>query len=374
MEHQDISILTTEHKQEIEMLKTSEQINILSTPQQLSSPRFCAFSNLESNVLESEQRSKSATKLSGLIVLYLIFMTVEIIGGMKANSLAVLTDALHLLSDVASVSISLFTIWASSWKPTSRQSFGFDRLEVLGALTSVLLIWLISGILIYEAINRILHEMAMVNGKIMFAVAAFGFLINLIMITWLGHNHIHHGHACLHEDHDHEKEAECAATAEESTGLVSSSLKESNTLNINLQGPYLHAMADLIQSIGVMIAGGIIWAKPNWLAVDLICTLIFSVFVLSTTISMLRDIFGILTERTPSEIDPVMLEKGLRCIEGVNAVLDLHVWSITTGKIVLVCHIVAEPGVKSNEILHKIRDYCEKTYRIHHVTIQVEQE
>ncbi|RVW56645.1 Metal tolerance protein B [Vitis vinifera] len=129
-------------------------------------------------------------------------------------------------------------------------------------------------------------------------------------------------------------------------------------------------MADLIQSVGVMVAGGIIWAKPEWLMVDLVCTLCFSVLVLTTTLTMLRNIFSILMERAPIEIDIAGLENGLKSIKGVQDVHDLHVWAITVGKVVMSCHVIAEPGATSSEILGDIRDYCEKTYRILH-TIQV---
>ncbi|KAE8711436.1 Metal tolerance protein B [Hibiscus syriacus] len=314
-------------------------------------------------------------------------MLVEIIGGVKANSLAVMTDAAHLLTDVAGFSISLFTVWASAWTATSYQSFGFNRLEVLGALLSVQLIWLISALLIYEAVDRILHEHGKVNGALMFAVAAFGFFINLVMVLWLGHDHTHH--ACggtdqhqqhdhdhdldhHHHKHDHERGKPSELTEDEETNLVPSSTKTNKILNINLQGAYLHIMADLIQSVGVMIAGAVIWIKPEWLIVDLLSTLIFSTFALSTTLPMLRDIFTILMERTPRDINIDMLESGIKGINGVHNIHDLHVWAITVGKLVLSCHVEAEPGTSSNEILRQISDYCEKTYEIRHITIQIE--
>ncbi|GAV78314.1 Cation_efflux domain-containing protein [Cephalotus follicularis] len=315
-------------------------------------------------------------KLSGLIIFYLMVMVVEIVGGVKANSLAVITDAAHLLTDVAGFSISLFTVWASGWEATPNQSFGFSRLEVLGALLSVQLIWLISGVLFYEAIDRILHKNTKVNGAIMLAIASLGFFINLIMVTWLGHDHTYHAcdhdHHHHHHHHHHEGEGLVAGSEEEETDLVSSYPVKTKILNINIQGAYLHVMADLIQSAGVMIAGGIIWAKPQWLVVDLICTIVFAAFALSTTLPMLRNIFGILMERTPSEINVSRLQSDLRCIKGIQGVHDLHVWAITVGKIALSCHVVAESGASSIEILCKIRDYCERTHKIHHVTVQIE--
>ncbi|KAM6597224.1 hypothetical protein CsatA_007748 [Cannabis sativa] len=364
---EEVSILSADDpRQEIELTIASEKINLLPTPAQLSCTCVCAFSKQEHKSLDSEERTKSATKLCGLILFYLLVMIVEIVGGLKANSLAVITDAGHLLTDIVGFSISLFSVWASGWKPTPQQSFGYHRLEILGALVSVQLIWLISGFLIYEAVGRILHKINSVNGILMFGVAAFGFVVNFVMVIWLGgHHHNHSHHSCPHSHHDHEhsheKEEICASTAE-----------KTRTMNINVQGAYLHVMVDMIQSVGVMIAGAIIWAKPDWLVVDLICTFIFSIISLSTTISMLRNIYGILMETTPSEINITRLENDLKNIKGVQDVHDLHVWALTVGKIVLSCHVIADPAVNSSLLIYKIKDHCEKAYRIHHVTIQIE--
>ncbi|XP_017233389.1 metal tolerance protein B [Daucus carota subsp. sativus] len=301
-------------------------------------------------------------------------MVVEIVGGLEANSLAVLTDAAHLLSDIAGFSISLFTVWASGWEATSQQSFGFHRLEVLGAFLSVELIWFISGTLIYAAVERMFHKNEMVNGKLMFVVAAFGCFINLVMVLWLGHGH-DHGHVHSHHhghDHNHDHpHTEC--TEEEIKTLVPNSPVKTRKRNLNIQGAYLHVITDLIQTIGVMVAGLIIWAKPEWIVVDLICTLIFAIVALSTTLPMLTNIYCILIESTPSEINIDRLEHDLKYMEGVKDVHDMHVWSITVGKNVLACHVIVEAGVSSNECIHRLTDYCQTVYGIQHVTIQIEE-
>ncbi|KAJ8750460.1 hypothetical protein K2173_015600 [Erythroxylum novogranatense] len=366
MESDEVPVLISEHLNNIEMVTTSEENTVLPIASHCNS--ICAFSRLEHSSLESQERKKIAFKLFGLIVFYLIAMAIEIVGGLKANSLAVLTDAAHLLTDIAGLLVSLLAVWASGWEATPHHSFGFSRLEVLGALLSMGSIWLISGILTKQAVDRILNRSARVKGGLMFVVAAFGFIINLIMVIWLGHEHSHH--AC-HHHHHHVHNLE-GGDEEENAQLVSTSLPNKN-LNINIQGAYLHAMADLFQSVGVMIAGALIWAKPNWFAVDLICTVLFSAFALCTTLPMLRDIYSILMNMTPEEINVGSLEKGIKCIKGVRDIHDLHVWAITVGKLVLSCHVVAEPGANSSDILSSIRDYCEKVFRIHHVTIQIEQ-
>ncbi|XP_077214880.1 metal tolerance protein 1-like isoform X2 [Tasmannia lanceolata] len=399
-----------ENQLEIEFSKVSRGTKD-STKQHFFCDQICGFSKQENHRLEYEERSSSARKLLGVIILALPFVVVEIVGGVKANSLAVLTDAAHLLADVAGFSISLFAIWASSWDATPTHSYGFFRAEVLGALLSIQLIWLIAGILIYEAVDRILHKNAIVHGKLMFIIAAFGFVVNLLMAIWLGHGHGHHhshghghGHGHCGKDHGHRKKhrnvyhgrEDSNRVLEERTKLISISSEEhqceiehhqvdenalikavdsnegsirnhvvqvkrdTNHKNMNVQGAYLHAIGDMIQSIGVMVGGAVIWAKPNWLMVDLICTLGFSILVLWTTVGMLRHILEILMESTPNEIDATKLETDLRNIKGACGVHDLHIWAVSAGKILLACHVTAEPGADSNEILLKIRDLCEE--------------
>lgn len=375
MDCQEVCYPGTDDHSEIEIGKVFNELNLLPSSEGSYCVASCPFFKQVINSTESVQRSKSAKKLCGLISLYLIFMAIEVIGGLKANSLAILTDAAHLLTDIASFSISLFALWASNWEATPTKSFGYFRLEILGALLSIQLIWLISGFLIYEAVDRLFHRKSYVNGKLMFAIAAFGFFINLSMVFWLGH-HDHHAHHHEHDhdhDQDHGKVELSAVSEEESSKLVQSSLEKNMTpLNVNLQGAYLHVIADSIQSAGVMIAGLIVWVKPDWLVVDLVCTLIFALLVFGTTLSLLRNMFFILMESTPNEIDITRVEQSIRGIEGVCDIHDLHIWAITVGKIVLVCHVIVEPRVNSNEILSKIRDCCEQTYRIHHVTVQIE--
>jgi zinc transporter 2 len=142
--------------------------------------------------------------------------------------------------------------------------------------------------------------------------------------------------------------------------------------NINVQGAYLHVLGDLLQSVGVMIGGAVIWYEPRWKFIDPVCTLIFSVLVLCTTLSMIRSIVEVLMESTPREIDAQAVERGLLGLPGVVEVHDLHIWAITVGKTLLACHIRVQPQVNTNEALQAVADYCERVFKISHVTIQVE--
>ncbi|XP_020274634.1 metal tolerance protein 1-like isoform X3 [Asparagus officinalis] len=309
--------------------------------------------------------------------------------------------------------ISLFSLWASGWEATPRQSYGFFRVEILGALVSIQLIWVLAGILVYQAILRIIHDSGEVQGSLMFAVSAFGLFVNIIMAVMLGHEHGHahghshghghdhdhghgHGHGHHHDDHDpdhtvtitthdnhhhHHPEGEKHEHEHEevqSPLLLSPASNESSQMkhqkNINVHSAYLHVLGDSIQSIGVMIGGAIIWYKPEWKIIDLICTLFFSVIVLVTTINMLRSILEVLMESTPREIDATSLEMGLCTIEGVVAIHELHIWAITVGKVLLACHVTILPEADADIVLDRVIGFIKRAYNISHVTIQIERQ
>lgn len=133
-------------------------------------------------------------------------------------------------------------------------------------------------------------------------------------------------------------------------------------------------LGDSIQSVGVMIGGAIIWYKPEWKIIDLICTLIFSVIVLGTTIRMLRNILEVLMESTPREIDATRLAQGLCEMDDVIAVHELHIWAITVGKVLLACHVKIKREANADMVLNKVVDFIRREYNISHVTIQIERE
>lgn len=378
----------------------------------------CGFSDSKTSSMEAEERSASMRKLCIAVVLCIVFMAVEVVGGIKANSLAILTDAAHLLSDVAAFAISLFSLWAAGWEATPRQSYGFFRIEILGALVSIQLIWLLTGILVYEAIARLINETGEVQGSLMFAVSAFGLVVNIGMAVLLGHDHAHghshshsHGHDHGHEEHSHGHEEHShghhhgvivtehhhphkghSSHHEPQQSNLSHEVDIQDPLlkpqgeersndemkkkqrNINVQGAYLHVLGDSIQSVGVMIGGAMIWYKPEWKIIDLICTLIFSLIVLGTTIQMLRKILEVLMESTPREIDATRLENGLCGMEEVVAIHELHIWAITVGKILLACHVKITPEADADMVLDKVVEYINREYNISHVTIQIERD
>ncbi|CAN0889337.1 Metal tolerance protein 1 [Linum grandiflorum] len=358
----------------------------------------CGFSDTQSNSEEARERTASMRKLLMAVGFCVLFMAVEVFGGIKANSLAILTDAAHLLSDVAAFAISLFSLWAASWEANPRQSYGFFRIEILGALVSMQIIWLLTGIIVYEAIVRLIYNTGEVDGFLMFLVAAFGLVVNIIMAVLLGHDHGHghghdhghghghdhghgHGHSHGHDHghdhghghgHDHEHLEAGHDEGSKKPLLDKREKGQKKKKNINVEGAYLHVLGDSIQSVGVMIGGAIIWYKPEWKIVDLICTLFFSVIVMGTTIKMLRNVLEVLMESTPREIDATKLEKGILEMEEVVAIHELHIWAITVGKVLLACHVKIRPEANADSVLDSVVNYIKREYNISHVTIQIE--
>lgn len=255
-----------------------------------------------------------------------VFFLVELIAGYCANSIAILLDSFHLLSDLSGFLISLGAMYLSKRKATRNHSFGYHRAEILGALLSVLLIWIVTGFLVMEAVERVRNPQP-VDGKVMLSVAIVGLIVNLVMVLALGHDHG----------------------------------------NINVRSAVIHILGDIISSVGVVVSSIVVYVRPDYMVVDPICTFVFSVVVLCTTFNILSDSVHVLMEGTPSSIDSVSLEQDLLAIEHVTDVHDLHIWTLTIGKPALAVHIEA-----TSDVLHSAQEMlCEK-YNIHHTTIQIE--
>ncbi|KAB2621145.1 metal tolerance protein 1-like [Pyrus ussuriensis x Pyrus communis] len=321
----------------------------------------CGFSDAKTSSKDARERLASLRRLIIVVALCLVFMSVEVVGGVKANSLAILTDAADLLTDGAAFAISLFM------KPLQGLSISAGE----------------------------------VQGSLMFLDSAFGLVVNISMALLLGHDHGHgQGHADHHYDHEdhnethnhgttvtthhsHHHEVHCNHghknhhIVDVTVPLLKHSSegeKKPKQQNINVQGTYLHVLGDSIQRIRVMIGGAIIWYKPEWKIVDLICTLVFSVMIFSTTIPMLRNILEVLMESTPREIDATKIEKDLCGMDEVVDIHELHIWAITVGKVLMACHVIVKPDANAEMVLKKVIDYVKRGYNINHVTIEIERQ
>ncbi|KAH0479171.1 MAG: uncharacterized protein KVP18_000209 [Porospora cf. gigantea A] len=328
------------------------------------------------HALPEEKPSDAAvvTKLVQASVLCLVFMLMELVAGYVANSLALMTDAAHLLTDLSSFLISLFAIFVAKMPGTLKMSFGFHRAEILGAVVSVALIWVMTFYLLKEACVRLVNPQP-VNGKIMFITALFGTLANLTMTFILKAPHSH-GLGSMHtHDHSHDDSPACNHSHPHSHDVEAddtASTVVTEPGNLNLRAAYVHALGDLVQNVGVMIAAALVWWNDKWVIMDPLCTLLFSVLVLFTTLDIIKDAANVLMEGTPSGMDPREIHSTLMDITNVDHVHDLHVWSLSVGRPALACHILIDKDGDPREVLDQATKICQKKFGVLHTTIQID--
>ncbi|TRZ13339.1 hypothetical protein HGM15179_013770 [Zosterops borbonicus] len=236
-----------------------------------------------------------------------------ITGGYLAHSLAIMTDAAHLLTDVGSMSVSLFSLWVSNRPPTKAMTFGWYRSETLGALVSVLSIWVVTAALVYLAAARIISNDYEIEARAMLATSACAVGVNLVMAYILHQSPAGHGHG---------------------TGAY-----EQLESSVSCQAAFVHVVGDLLQSLSVLVAATIIYFKPQCKIADPISTLFFSVFVLGSTITILRDVFRVLMEGTPRGLEFDVVKEELLGASGVRGVHDLHLWALTLSHPVVSVHV-----------------------------------
>ncbi|XP_061885968.1 proton-coupled zinc antiporter SLC30A2 isoform X2 [Entelurus aequoreus] len=320
-----------------------------------------------SHAQEDREREKKVARkrLYVVSVVCLIFMIGEILGGYFAGSLAVMTDAAHLLVDFTSFLISLLSLWLSSRPATHKLSYGWHRAEILGALLSVVTIWLVTGVLVYLAVERLISDDYTIEGTVMLITSGCAVLANIIMAFTLhqsGHGHSHgglssHGHS--HKD------------LEESEAHQGRRLQQANA---SVRAAFVHVLGDLLQSISVFVSAIIIFFKPEYKMADPICTFLFSILVLCTTFTIMRDILTVLMEGTPAGVRYGEVRAGLLAVQGVTAVHNLHIWALTVNQAVLSAHVAIDESVDAQTVLREMTQACYSSYNFHSVTIQMERQ
>jgi cobalt-zinc-cadmium efflux system protein len=280
-----------------------------------------------------DHRSGSRRSLSIALALIMVYMVVEVVGGLISGSLALLADAGHMLTDGAAIGLALLAIWVSGRPASIEQTFGFHRTEILAAMLNALSLWLISALIFFEASRRFNDDLQ-VDGGLMLGVGAVGLLVNL-----------------------------AAAWA----------LHRSSGESLNVEGAFLHVVADLLGSVAV-VAGGILVLAFEWNIADPIFGIVIGVLILASSLRLLWKVVHVLMEGTPSHLDLHHLCQRLEELEGVTGVHDIHAWTITTGYDALSAHVTADPTVMQdpNPVLQALRDIASSEFGIGHVTIQLE--
>ncbi|XP_052559609.1 proton-coupled zinc antiporter SLC30A8 [Tympanuchus pallidicinctus] len=304
------------------------------------------------------EQHRARRKLYTASVICIIFMVAEITGeylcGQIAGSLAVVSDAAHILVDLTSFLISLFSLWLASKPPTKQLTFGWHRAEILGALMSMIIIWMVTGVLTYMASMRLLHPNYDIDAAVMLITSACAVFANILLSLILHQTGQRHSHG---------------AEARE-TSLAS--LEKPALSNASLRAAFVHAIGDLFQSISVLISALIIFFKPEYKIADPICTFVFSIFVLATTITILRDILVVLMEGTEKELSYDAVKARILAVEKVESVHNLHLWSLTMNQTILSAHVATADTVDSQKILKDITQALFEHYSFRSITIQIE--
>jgi cobalt-zinc-cadmium efflux system protein len=275
-----------------------------------------------------------------LIVLSItaLFFAAELIGGYYANSLALMTDAVHVLTDIAALVLSLLTLWISARPASSAKTFGYLRAEILGALFNGLLLWVLVIFVWFEAAQR-LRDPPAVHSPTMMAVATLGIAVNSFSawMTW--------------------------SAGSASVGRA----------GMAVRAVFVHVVSDLVGSIGVLIAGALT-LFTGWRQADPIVSIVIGCLIVYGSWELVRDGVDILMESVPSHINLDELRDDLLAVRGTEEVHDLHVWCLTSRQLALSAHAVVENAADQDRVLGDMAALLEHKFNIRHMTVQLERD
>ncbi|XP_020043209.1 proton-coupled zinc antiporter SLC30A8 [Castor canadensis] len=298
-------------------------------------------SNSKATENRANEQVHAKWKLCAASGMCFIFMIAEVVGGHIAGSLAVITDAAHLLIDLTSFLLSLFSLWLSSRPPSKRLTFGWHRAEILGALLSVLCIWVVTGVLVYLACERLLYPDYQIQATVMIIISGCAVVANVVLTVILHQKRIGRNH-----------------TEEQ--------------VNASVKAAFVHALGDIFQSISVLISALIIYFKPDYKIADPICTFIFSILVLASTITILKDFCILLMEGVPKGLSYNGVKELILAVDGVVSVHSLHIWSLTMNQVILSAHVATAASWDSQTVHRRIAQALSSSFTVHSLTIQVE--
>lgn len=273
----------------------------------------------------------SKQRLTLVLSITAIFMVLELVGGILSNSLALIADSAHMLTDVGALGLSLFVLWFSRRPARPEKSYGYLRLEILAALVNGVALVVISGLIFWQAYGRLLRPEP-VEGGLMLAVASAGLLVN-VFAAWMLHSSASH--------------------------------------SLNLRGAYLHVIGDLIGSAGAILAAIVILLTGLTIA-DPIISVFVGVLILIGAWKLVRESVDVLLEAVPAHIDLSAVRTAIDNIPGVDDVHDLHVWTVTSGFLAMSGHAVVRDPEQNQGILQEIHRLMREKFGIAHVTVQLE--
>lgn len=279
------------------------------------------------------ERHNETRRLRLALAISLGYFFAEAIAGFLTNSLALLSDAGHMMSDIGAMSLSLFAFRMAQRPATLESTYGYHRVEILAALFNGLALWLIVGVIFAAAYNRLLDPPE-VKSHGMIIVAAVGLAVNI------------------------------------AAGMI---LHGSHHDNLNLRGAYLHVVSDAVGSVGAIFAG-LVMLGTGWYLADPLISIFIGILILYSSWSLIKDSLSILMQSVPKGIRLEEVKQTIEAVEGVVKVHDLHIWAVTSGIYTLSAHAVVDNGEDFHQVLNGIEDTLRGRFRIEHTTIQLETE
>ena len=276
-------------------------------------------------------RAHDRRALRWALTLTAVFCVVEFVGGWLTNSLALLSDAVHMLTDVGALALGLFALWVAGRPPSDSKTFGYHRAEILAALANGVALGAAVLFILAEAWERLRAPSPVATGGMM-VVAALGMAVNVI----------------------------CARL-----------LAPGETDSLNRRAAFLHVISDLLGSLGALIAGAVIMFT-GWSGADAVAAALISALILFSAWQLVRESLDVLMEAVPSHIELEHLREAMASIPGACRVHDLHVWTLTTGRHALAAHVVVDAGADGDAVLEAMRALLAERFAVHHVTIQLE--
>ena len=263
----------------------------------------------------------------------LLMMIAEVIGGLLSNSLALLSDAGHMLTDNFALLLSFFAMKFATMPATEKRTFGFYRLEILAALINGIILVVISLYIIYQAYLRMINPQR-VEAMLMLIVAVIGLAANIIgAIVLMKHSHS----------------------------------------NLNIRGAYLHIVGDALSSVGVVV-GGVIILYTGWYLIDPILSILISFVIIYGAWALVKESVSILLESVPSHIDIETVATAISKVRGVREAYHIHVWTITSGVHAMSAHVLIDDQLvsRSKDLINDIGTLLAEKFNILHSTIQLE--
>lgn len=260
-----------------------------------------------------------------------VFLVAEVIGGLVTNSLALLSDAAHMATDVIALAISLFAVRLSRRPPDAKRTYGYARMEAIGAMINGVLLFVVAFYILWEAVGRF-REPPEVASTGMLVIAALGLLVNLVSMRLL---------------------------------------KAGSGQSLNVKGAYLEIWADMLGSVGVIL-GAVIIKVTGWTVVDPIIAVLIGLWVLPRTWTLLREAGQVLMQGVPQGVDMAALRTALAEVSGVTEIHDLHVWALGSKEPVLTAHLVVGDAVQPDVVRQAAAELLAARFHIEHATLQVE--